>query len=318
MKRYYPESQSGNSFVFEGGEQGYPWIFFYLRRPWVLSLLATLLVIVPTWIFYNWYVKNGADPAPDSVLGYTFAIVGTVLMLMALIGFSLRRRSRKRAIGQLNRSLNWHMFLGMTGLALFFMHSFGNFNPRTGTYALYGMIAMAVSGLIGRFLDQILPRMITAQVDQALTGQGEDQVDRITQQVRALVEHNSRVHSGAHPVARVPAAKSRVIEDVGGASWDLAYISLDATPQELNQESSYRLVPDRRSSLTRPGALMPGADEQMRSLKRVQTAMRKEHYYRYILRYWRKLHILLAITTIGLTLWHLEYAATLLIPTFMH
>jgi hypothetical protein len=318
MNRFQAPNQLGNSFVFEGGEKGYPWLFFYLRRSWVLSLFATLLVVVPTWVFYNWYVKNGQDPSPDSVLGYTFAIVGTILMMMALVGFSLRRRSRKRKIGQLNRSLNWHMFFGMTGLALFFMHSFGNFNPRTGTYALYGMIAMAVSGLIGRFLDQIIPRMITSQIDEVLTGQGDDQVERISQQVRALMEHNAEGNSGFVPVVSGAPVKSRFIEEPGGASWDLAYITLDATPQELNREASYRLVPDRKSRLTRPGAMVPGADEQMRSLQRVQVAMRKEHTYRYILRYWRAFHIFLAFTTIGLTLWHLEYAATLLIPTFMH
>ena len=101
--------------------------------------------------------------------------------------------------------------------------------------------------------------------------------------------------------------------------WDLAYISLEATPQELSREAGhFRFVPDKKSELIRPGALMPGAQEHISELKVVERAMQREQYYRYIIRYWRRFHILLALLTIALTIWHLVYAAQLLLPTFLH
>jgi hypothetical protein len=101
--------------------------------------------------------------------------------------------------------------------------------------------------------------------------------------------------------------------------WDLAYISLEATPQELSREAGqYRFVPDKKSELTRPGALMPGAREHIAELQEVERAMQRESFYRYVIRYWRRLHVTLALVTLALTLWHLIYAAQLLIPTFMH
>ena len=101
--------------------------------------------------------------------------------------------------------------------------------------------------------------------------------------------------------------------------WDLAYISLDSTPQELGQETgSFRLVPDRKSELMRPGALMPGTQEHIYELEEVQRAMKRELFYRYIIRYWRKFHILLALTTIGLLIWHIVFALQLWLPTIMH
>src|SRR5205085_6860650 len=97
------------------------------------------------------------------------------------------------------------------------------------------------------------------------------------------------------------------------APWDLAYISLEATPQELSRiVGQHRFIPDKQSALTRPGVLMPGAQEQISQLRKVQRAMQREQFYRYIIRYWRVFHILLALLTLGLISWHIVYAAQLL------
>jgi hypothetical protein len=101
--------------------------------------------------------------------------------------------------------------------------------------------------------------------------------------------------------------------------WDLAYISLEATHQELSREANhYRFIPDKKSELMRPGALMPGAQEHMSEIQEVEQAMQRELFYRYVIRYWRKFHILLALLTLALTLWHLIYAGQLLLPVLLH
>jgi len=101
--------------------------------------------------------------------------------------------------------------------------------------------------------------------------------------------------------------------------WDLAYISLEATPQELSLEANhYRFIPDKKSKLLRPGALMPGTQEHISELQEVQQAMQRELFYRYVIRYWRKFHVLLALLTLALTLWHLIYAGQLLLPVLLH
>jgi len=46
--------------------------------------------------------------------------------------------------------------------------------------------------------------------------------------------------------------------------------------------------------------------------------MQREQYYRYVIRYWRAVHVLLVLITLGLTTWHLVYAAQLLLPTLIH
>ncbi len=316
-RRYEVDDREG--YLPYGGERGYPAFFLNLRAGWLISAGVTIVIAVVAWFIYTWYAQHSNDPAPDSPLGYIYATIGSGLMIFALLGFSKRRRSSQRVVGQLNKTLNLHMFAGVLSLAFLAMHSFGNLNPRSGTYALYGMIAMAISGFIGRWLDQLMPRLIAKEVDKALTAQGDDQIESITQRLQAIVQYNTREtrdlqretmngrQRGGSPVSMV-----------GGTPWDLAYISLDSTPQELDRDASYRFVPDRRSGLTRPGGLMPGAREEMEALEDVQKALQREQFFRYVIRYWRVMHIGLALLTIGLTVWHLAYAATLLMPMVIH
>ncbi len=326
------------------GEKGYPWLSFEMTTSSLMSLLAAILVIGASVGFYIVYSRLSPDTAPDSIAGYAYAIAGTSFMLLAAIRFSQYRRARKRAVGRLNAVLNWHVAFGVIALVLLFLHSFGNFNPRSGTYALYGMIALAISGFIGRFLDRLMPRMISAQVRKALTVEGEDRIENISQRLHSLVSHNTKEEirgfqasptgssmPGIPGLASAPFATSRSAKGAKGAtrtsdkgpvlqtSWDLAYISLEETPQELSRDNSqYRFVSDRKSALAQPGALIPGAQEHILALEDVQQALKREEFLRYIIRYWRIFHISLAVLTIGLTLWHLEYATTLLLPLFFH
>ncbi len=324
------------------GEKGYPWLSFDISSSWIISMLSAILVIGISVAFYIIYSRISPDTAPDSIAGYTYAVAGTGFMLLAALRFSQYRRMRQHSVGKLNAFLNWHVAFGMIALVLLFLHSFGNFNPRTGTYALWGMIALAISGFIGRGLDRIMPRLITEEARKALTAQGDDRIENISQRLHSIVSHNTREEiRGFQPDSagrsmpgmpgfdENPFAQSGARNAQGGAkagggpvlqsSWDLAYISLEETPQELGRDSAqYRFVPDRKSVLARPGALIPGAQEHITALEDVHKALKREEFFRYIIRYWRAFHISLAVLTIALTLWHLEFAATLVLPVFFH
>ena len=302
-----------------------------------MRLLVIFLGVAVGVVFFVWYIQHSNDVSPDSIAGYTYAIIGTLFLLLAAVLYSLKRRShKKRTVGQLHKTLNWHICFGVLGLVFLFLHSFGNFNPRTGTYALYGMIALALSGVIGRFLDRLVPRLITSEVHKALNVMGEDRIETISQTLQAIVVHNTQdLHSFAVvPREKSPDASKSLVSLSGPVSsdfsfihkdqalqtpWDLAYISLDATSQELSLEANhYRFIPDKKSELERPGALMPGAQEHISELQKVEQAMQRELFYRYVIRYWRKFHILLALLTLALTLWHLIYAGQLLLPVLLH
>ena len=340
----------------ETGEMGYSWLFFSGGGSNVVRILITFLIIITAAIFFAWYIHSSNDTSPDSLVGIGFAILGTIFLALAAILYSRRRRAQKKGrVGKLNASLQWHICFGILGLILLSLHSFGNFNPRSGTYALYGMIALVISGFIGRMLDRIVPFLITSEVQKALTAQGDDRIEVISQKLQSIVVHNnqslrsftpeddrtdrgnmpgkddraeghSRAGASPAPTSLVPLSGPisndfpfAYEEQLLHTPWDLAYISLNATPQELNREEGhYRFIPDKKSELSRPGALMPGAQEQIAELRVVERAMQREQFYRYIIRYWRRLHVALALVTIGLTTWHIIYALQLLLPTLLH
>src|SRR6266705_5926857 len=180
----------------------------------VMRLLVIFLGVAVGVVFFVWYIQHSNDASPDSIAGYTYALIGTIFLLLAAVLYCLKRRShKKRTVGQLHRSLNWHICFGVLGLVFLLLHSFGNFNPRSGTYALYGMIALTLSGIAGRFLDRLVPRLIAGKVDKALTVQGDDRIESISQKLQAIVVHNSQKLRGFTPI---PGAKSYAGRDKSG------------------------------------------------------------------------------------------------------
>lgn len=47
-------------------------------------------------------------------------------------------------------------------------------------------------------------------------------------------------------------------------------------------------------------------------------AMQREQFYRAIILYWRRLHLFLAVITIGLIIWHLVYVVQLFLVGAFH
>ena len=218
------------------------------------------------------------------------------------------------------------------GLVVLFMHSFGHFEAISGTYALFGMVILTISGLVGRTLDHFLPRLIAGEVDKVLTLQGEDRIEVVSQNLQAIVVYNTQEMRGfrvedplqagvptASPVPTPGSPPSATNSQSLGTPWDLAYISLEATQQELDRAAPrHRFIPDKKSALTRPGAMMPGAEEQISELQDMHHAMQREQFYRYLIRYWRVLHITLAFITTGLITWHIIFALNLILPRVFH
>jgi hypothetical protein len=264
------------------GEKGYPWFSWSEGLSSRKPLLALLVVIVTSGLFAGWYLQTGLDPAPDSVVGYIYAFVGTGFFLAALIAYTRKRQSHHRIVGQLNAALNWHTVFGLLGLFFLVLHSFGNLNPRSGTYALYGMIALAISGIAGRVLDRILPRLAANEVQRATTAQGEDRVDAISHQLETISAQGA---SRPRQLVRLPSPESTY--------W---LGDPDSVPEIIEMQS----------------LLGHHTAENIHALRKVEQSVAREHLYRYMIRYWRLFHKLLALTTVALTIWHLVYAIQLL------
>ncbi|HEV7126384.1 MAG TPA: hypothetical protein VGN32_02960, partial [Ktedonobacterales bacterium] len=101
--------------------------------------------------------------------------------------------------------------------------------------------------------------------------------------------------------------------------WDLAYYDLEAAPGEIPELLHARgAVGSQRDSTGDAGALaqpLPSATTKQAMASEsavIRRAIGRERLYLRLVRVWRYLHTALSIVTLGLILWHLEFAATLL------
>lgn len=153
-----------------------------------LSLLfVEALVLVPAYLVLQ--------PASGSL---TNAIVGTVgvLCMIAMLVYSVARRSRTlRSMMRLSLWLHLHIFLGLQGILLVYLHCLPLLwrhgppmllNP--GMLNLYALTVVFASGLFGRYLYAQVPKTLGGQhlAAKDLDAELETLREPVPEEVRAL------------------------------------------------------------------------------------------------------------------------------------
>ena len=241
--------------------------------------------------------------SPIGVVTMSRPIAGTAICspsrepsLLALtgIGYTLRKRLWRGRLGLLHTALSWHIVGGLLGLAFILAHSVGNFNPRTGTYALYSLIALVVSGVIGKQLDRVAPRLAARAALKTLTADGDERIDAL---VSSLTGKRQKRRERERIVRQ---------QHASSAPWDIAYYDLGATHDEIPALLNRRHSDSVRATAPATGALASESSE-------IRQAIGIERLCLRLIRVWRYLHAALSVLTLALILWHLEFAATLLL-----
>lgn len=113
-------------------------------------LLAFVLVGLSIWVAYK--VATGKYYTPRSNLGFYLGVVGSVMML-ALLAYPLRKYVRfMHRWGALKNWFRIHMIMGIVGPILVLFHSTFHLRSMNATVALFSMLGVVISGIIGRFI----------------------------------------------------------------------------------------------------------------------------------------------------------------------
>ncbi len=97
---------------------------------------------------------------PGGIVGHGLGIAGSVMILL-LLTYSLRKRVKVvRRVGKLSTWLNYHIFLGVAGPILVTFHTAFKFGGLV-SIAYWSMVAVALSGFIGRYIYVKIPRRIS-------------------------------------------------------------------------------------------------------------------------------------------------------------
>ena len=109
--------------------------------------LALALLTLAAWLIS----KSGLYTSGDDI-GYWLGVTGAVMMLLLLL-YPMRKHMRVlQNWGRIKFWLWFHMVLGIGGPLLILVHSQFRVGSLNSGVALYSMIVVAISGVIGRFI----------------------------------------------------------------------------------------------------------------------------------------------------------------------
>ena len=130
------------------------------RRPsgdvWVYTLIA-VLVGGAWWVAQRGWFKAGDD------LGYWLGVAGGTMMLL-LFSYPLRKYLRPlHGFGKVKWWFLAHMVLGIGGPTLILLHSTFHVGSLNAAVAMYSMLVVAGSGVVGRFIYLRVHRGLSGQ-----------------------------------------------------------------------------------------------------------------------------------------------------------
>ena len=134
------------------------------------GLAPVLITLVLTIVFIaGWIVSFDEPVTPKSGLGYWLGIAGASMMA-ALFAYCLRKRVNPgpRAARVIPTWFRAHMLLGLAGPLLILFHCNFQLGAFNSNVALFSMMAVVLSGAIGRYLYRFAYRSQVTAVERTL------------------------------------------------------------------------------------------------------------------------------------------------------
>jgi hypothetical protein len=271
------------------------------RAKWYWLIFSVVLYGGVTFWYYS-ALKTNQYPYPSIAPFWIFGVISFSLVVL-VAAYSLRRRFIRVLPGRVEDWLWLHTWLGIISILIAFQHEayldfFGNFRftfsdfirAGLGVTALYGLILLVVSGIVGRLLDVWQARVISYEASKNGVGIIQSVEERLHGQ-NLLLERLSAGKSSAFKQFCTRALNSRRVPPLPSQS--------QFAPQELEDLQRFYGVLALRLRLKR-------------SLQR----QRRAHF---IIRGWRFIHISLAcVALLFISIHSLFEIAKMLLQFFLH
>lgn len=124
-----------------------------LHAPAVTHYATPILFLsVAAILATGWIVRDELYYTAGEGLGYSLGIAGSACMLLLLL-YPMRKNLRfMRTLGPVKHYFRLHMILGVAGPVLILFHANFHLHAINSNVALFSMLLVAASGLIGRFI----------------------------------------------------------------------------------------------------------------------------------------------------------------------
>jgi hypothetical protein len=222
---------------------------------------------------------------PSGILGHGYGILGSLMMLVGVGIYMARKRWRRLGrLGYLKHWLEFHIFLCTLGPILVLFHTAFKFGGLVAI-SFWSMVAVFLSGIIGRFIYIQIPRTIEGR---------EMSLNEIRQRSLNLEEEIREV---------LPLSNTDLLQEEGGAYPE---------PATKGSESGALLTKDShfgeiRAKLQKAGIAKSRQRKILRLIKEDRALRRRIgrlHRMQQLFRYWHVAHLPFAIVMLIVMLIH--------------
>lgn len=127
------------------------------------SLLSLIYIGSPYYIVEleeRYFHPDHQDLKPSGFVGHGLGVVGSLLIIIGVASYMIRKRRRSMyKYGKLKHWLEFHIFLCTLGPILILFHTAFKFGGLVAI-SFWSMVAVFLSGIIGRFIYIQIPRSI--------------------------------------------------------------------------------------------------------------------------------------------------------------
>ena len=132
----------------------------------IIVFITLIFLIYKGMSYYNlsleerFYQPDHALLKPSGILGHGIGILGSLFMIIGMLSYMARKRYRSLSrLGILKHWLEFHIFLCTLGPILILFHTAFKFGGLVAI-SFWSMVAVFLSGIIGRFIYIQIPRSI--------------------------------------------------------------------------------------------------------------------------------------------------------------
>lgn len=138
----------------------------YITILTIIVVVTLYVLIYQGYAYYNtpledrFFRPDHESLKPSGFMGHGLGIVGSLAMLVGVVLYVVRKRSRAMArMGLLKHWLEFHIFLCTVGPVMVLFHTAFKFEGIVAV-SFWSMVAVFVSGVVGRFIYIQIPRSI--------------------------------------------------------------------------------------------------------------------------------------------------------------
>lgn len=166
---------------------GHDWPFLVAIA---LAVLTVVALAAYGWSYYRLSFEDRMDSdlhrrlRSSGGIGRLYAYVGVALILGNLLYLVRRRLVNVVWLGSMRSWMSWHVFSGIVGPAFILLHSAFTLRTWPATTAAACLVVVVVTGVFGRYLYQLVPRLTNGR--QAASEELAGEVDRAVIRLRDL------------------------------------------------------------------------------------------------------------------------------------